>query len=315
MGSGSAPKADPNIGKAAMKSAETGENLLAWMQEQAVTTNAWADEDRERYTTVFQPLQDQYIAEAQSWDSDERKDARASQAMADVQLQTRNADAARLRTAMAQGVNPASGAYQSASAKAALDGGLAAMGAGNLARRQVEAEAETKRANAINMGSGLAVNPATSIGLSNNAVSTGASGAMQGYGQQGQMLNTQYQNQLQSYNASQSNMAGLASGLGMLGGMLYMGSSKDIKTDKQAVPEGMALGAVRDLPVESWRYKGKDGAGTGEQMIGTYAEDFRAKTGEGNGKVIPIQSAIGLTMGAIKDLDKKVDKLMERKAA
>lgn len=323
MGGGSAPKADPNIGIAALKSANTGEKMLSWMQDQAQITNQWAAEDRDRYETVFQPLQDQYIAEAQNWDSAERKDAQASQAVADVRLQAKAADQTRVRQAMAMGVNPNSGRFASAAAKGATDTALAAAGAGNLARRQVEAEAEAKMANAINMGSGLAVNPATSLGLSNGAVSTGGSAALQGYNQQGSLLNQQYQNQLQSWQASQASSSGIFGGLGSLLGTglgLWAASSKGFKTDKTPMQDGEALGAVRDMPVERWRYKpGVADEGAAEH-IGPYAEDFTAATGQGNGKVIDLMSEIGLALGAVKDLDAKVDRLAtavdsKRKAA
>lgn len=312
MGGGSAPKPDPNIGIAALKSAQTGEQMLGWMQSQAQITNKWAAEDRDRYKTVFQPLQDEYIAEAQNWDSAERKDAQASQAFADVQQQAKLADRTRVRQAMAMGINPNSGRFASAAAKGATDSALAAAGAGNLARRQVEAEAEAKRANAINMGSGLAVNPATSLGLSNGAISTGASGAMQGYNQQGNLLNQDYQNRLQAYQLQQQSSAGLFSGLGTLAGVLFGLSSKDAKTSKQPMREGEALGAVREMPVERWRYKpgfADDGA---DVHIGPYAEDFTAATGQGNGKAIDLMSEIGLALGAVRDLDAKVSRLSDR---
>lgn len=310
MGGNSAPKSDPNIGLAAMKSAETGEDMLDWMKSQAEVTNAWAKEDRDRQQSVFIPLQDKYIAEAQSWDSAGRKDARATAAVADTRLQARLASGSRLRNAMAMGVNPASGAYQSGSAKAALGEGLAAAGAANNARRQVEAEAEAKRANAINLGSGLAVNPATSMGLSNGALQAGGSAAMQGYGQQGSLLNADYQNRMSTWQANQQSQAGIFGALGTVAGMLPLGamlSSKEAKTDKRPLPDGAALGAIRKMPVERWRYK--PGMGDGGEHVGTYAEDFAKATGQGDGKVIDITSAIGVTMGAIRDLDRKVDKL------
>lgn len=310
MGGGSSPKPDPQIGQAALKTAAVGEQMLGWMQDQAAITNEWASEDRTRWNDVFKPLQDQYISDAQSWNSAERKDARADQAIADTRLQARVADGTRVRQAMAMGVNPASGAFQAASAKAGVDAALAASGAGNLARRQVEAEAEGKMTNAINLGSGLAVNPATSMGLSNGAITAGGSAAQQGYSQQGSLLNTQYQQQLQSWQANNDNITGLFGAAGSVVGML---SSKDAKTDKQPLAEGEALGAVREMPVEKWRYKDGMGDGGAQQMVGTYAEDFQKATGEGNGKVIPIQTAIGVTMGAIRDLDKKVDRLASGK--
>lgn len=304
MGGGSSPKPDKNIGIAALKSAETGEQLLSWMQDQSKITNAWAEDDRAREVEKFRPLQDAYIAEAQGWDSAARKGQQAAEAIGDVRQQERIAGQTRIRQAMAMGVNPNSGRFNSASAKAGLDGALASVGAGNLARRRVEAEAESKRANSINMGAGLAVNPATSIGLSNGAMTSGANGAMAGYGQQGSLLNTQYQQQLQSWQAGQQGLMGVAGGAGAILGML---SSKDAKTDKRKLPDGAALGAIRDMPVEQWRYK--DGMGDGGEHIGPYAEDFAKATGQGDGKSIDIISAIGVTMGAIRDLDKKVDSM------
>ncbi|MBN8194716.1 hypothetical protein JI667_21700, partial [Bacillus sp. NTK074B] len=65
----SAPKADPLIGEAALKSAELGEQYLAWMQELSDTTTGWALEDRERYQSTFQPLEDRYVAEAVAYDT------------------------------------------------------------------------------------------------------------------------------------------------------------------------------------------------------------------------------------------------------
>ena len=308
MGGGSSPKPDKNIGIAALKSAETGEQLLSWMQDQSKITNEWAAEDRGRWNDVFRPMQDAYIAEAQGWDSLARKNERAAAATADVQQQIRMADGQHKRQAMALGVNPASGAFQSGAAKSRLDGALAAAGAGNLARRQVEQEADARKANAINLGSGLAVNPATSMSISNGAMQAGANGAMQGYGQQGSLLNTQYNQQMQSWQAGQQGLMGVAGGIGSIVGML---STKKAKTDMTALPDGAALGAIRKMPVEKWRYK--PGMGDGGQHIGPYAEDFAAATGQGDGNSIDLISMMGVTMGAIRDLDKEVRSM--RKAA
>jgi hypothetical protein len=316
MGSSSAPEPDPNIGLAALKSAETGEQLLSWMKDQAEITNKWAKADRERYVQKFIPQQDKYIKEANTWDSESRKMARVGQAVSDVRQQQKIAEGTRVRQAMAMGIDPRSGRFGSSARQAAMDGSLAAAGAGNMARRQVEAEAEAKRANVINMGSGMAVNPATSIGLSNNALAAGGQGAMQGYNQQGSLLNTQYQGQLQSWQASQNSQSGLFGALGGIAGMfgqsipgLAMLSSKKAKTDKKPVAKGAALGAIREMPIEQWRYKPGMGDGGQQQHISTYAEDFAKATGQGDGKTIDVASAIGVTMGAIKDLDAKVDRI------
>lgn len=219
-GGGSAPEPDKNIGRAALKSAKTGEAMLAWMQDQAAITNEWAADDRAREVEVFRPLQDAFIQEAATWDSAARKNEAAQQAVADVRQQTANAEAGRVRQAMAMGINPNSSRFMAAGRSAALDSGLAAAGAQNMARRRVEQEAEGKRANAINMGAGLAVNPGTSMGLSNGAIQAGGSAAMAGYGQQGSLLNTQYNQQLQSWQANQNGISSLMGGLGTIAGMM-----------------------------------------------------------------------------------------------
>ena len=195
---------------------------------------------------------------------------------------------------------------------------MARAGAVNLSNRQVEAEADAKMANAINMGAGLAVNPGTSMGLSNSAGGTGFQGAMSGYGQQASILNQDYQNRRQAWADGQSGAQGLMGAVGTIAGaygpqLMTLLSSKEVKTDKAPVGDGKALGAIRKMPVETWRYK--PGAGDENAHVGTYAEDFAAATGAGDGKSIPIIDAIGVTMGAIKDLDRKVEKIARSKKA
>lgn len=301
---GSAPAQDPNIGIAALKSANVGEMMLDFMKKQSEVTNGWAAEDRDRYQKTFLPLQDKFIADAQAFASPERKEAVQTQAAADVGLGMRQASEAAKRQSMAMGVNPASGRAQGASVKMATDQGLAMAGARNMAGRQVEEQGRALEASAINMGAGMAVNPATSMGISNGAMTSGASAAMQGYGQQGSLLNAQYQNQMQAWQANQSGIGALGSALGSMAG-LFIGSSEKIKHDKKPVKD--ALGAVREMPVEAWTYN--EGEGDGGRHIGPYAEDFKKATGMGDGKKIDVISMMGLTLGAVRELDAKVDKL------
>ncbi len=315
-GSSSAPKPDKQMGEAAKMSAQTGREMLEFMKGQATITNEWAADDRARDIDVFRPLQDQFIADAQTWDSRERKQAQAGQAAGQVSLAARLAQGQNDRKMMAMGVNPASGAAIAARSRASTDTALARAGAVNLSNRQVEAEGEAKKANAINMGSGLAVNPGTSMGLSNGAAQAGFGGAMSGYGQQASIMGQDYQQRMQSWQSDQQGMAGILGAVGSIAGAygpsLLALSSKDAKTDKRKIPDGEALGAIRKMPVERWRYK--KGMGDEAEHVGPYAQDFQAATGKGDGQTIPLTEAISVTMKAVQDLDKKVSGTMKKAA-
>lgn len=307
MGKG-APPADPNIGKAAMLSAETGQDYLAWMRDQAAITNQWAKEDRAREIGVFRPMEDRLIAEAKTWDSPERQEAEAARARADTQLALAQGEGQMRRDAMRMGVNPASGRFAEARRRAGTDAALAVAGADNLARRRVQQEGEAKRAGIVNLGRGLAVNPGTSIGLSNGAASSGFSGAMQGYGQQGQLLSEQQNYRMQAWQANQGIMGDIFGGIGKIAGAMFFGSSKEIKENKAPVRD--LAGAIKRLKVEKWDYK--PGEGDGGSHVGPYAEDWQRETGLGDGKTINVIDAVGVTMGAVKEIAAKVDKIERR---
>lgn len=308
-GGGSAPAPDPRIGQAAIMSAQLGGEYLDFMRDQSHISNAWADQDRTRYKSVFEPLQDEFIADAKDYASAERQGQTARQAISDVRQQAEISKEANERSLARMGVDPRSGRYAETTRAADTATALASAGAANTARRQVQAEGRGLMADAVNLGSGFAVNPATSLGLSNGSMSSGFNGAMRGQQQMGNLLNTQYQQQMQQYNANQASNGSLMSGLGSLAGMgLFMMSSKDAKENKR--PARGVLEAVEKMPVEQWKYK--DGMGDEGEHIGPYAEDFKAATGRGDGKTIPVIDAVGVTMGAVQELSEKVDKLADK---
>lgn len=355
-GGSSAPSPDPNIGKAAMKNAQIGEDWLNFAKEQTgvanlrqqdidamakrVTeqqlatqdqANAWSREDRDRYTSVFRPIEDQYIKDATSWDSAERQESMAGEARADVmaasdaQRQTSN------RQMAAMGVNPNSGRFAGNTRAGDTATALNAAGASNQARNTVRNQGMAMRSDVANMGRGLPSQAASasSLGLnagnsamgntlsanqswqnSNQIMNSGFAGAMQGNSSQAQILNQQYGNQLNAWNsqnqASAQNSAGMWGGLGTAAGMAMMAfSSKELKEDKE--PVDGALEAVKSMPVERWKYK--RGVSDEGQHVGPYAEDFQAATGLGDGKTINLVDAMGVNMKATQELDSKVEKL------
>jgi len=104
--------------------------------------------------------------------------------------------------------------------------------------------------------------------------------------------------------------AQLAGGVGsVLAGIGSLtGSSRKMKHDKRPVDDELVLEKVSELPVEMWSYNpGLDEPGA--RHIGTYAEDFRDSFGLGDGKMLNLVDTTGVTMSAIKALDRKVKRL------
>lgn len=266
---GSSPKPDPAIGQAALLEAQTGKEYLNFAKEQFAVANArqekqdaianevtqdqlsasrqsrqWATEDRNRYQSTFVPLQNEFIDTAKGWDSKQRQDKLASEAKADVLNNAAQQRQSSQRQMAALGVNPTSGRFAGIDRAGEMATSLAAAGAENTSRNQVRKEAVAMKADAINMGNGLSVNPATSLGLSSstgaaaygttsanngqaaantNIVAGGYQTYMQGLNSQASILNQQYGNQLNAWSAQQqanaANTSGLFSGLGSAVGM------------------------------------------------------------------------------------------------
>jgi len=354
--SNSAPAPDPLIGQAAWKQAQTGEAMLefaktAWAdsnkrqdridelteevtrQQLGISRDQekWAREDRDRYKNVFQPIEDEFIAEAKDYGSQERQAQAAAEANADVQTQAAAAREAGLRQSASLGINPASGRYAGINRGADVATGLAAAGAQNTARQQQRDKGLALKADIANMGKGLPAQSAATMGLglqagagaigmnqnnqqmrnaSTNIMNSGFSGAMQGWAGAGSTMNSLYNSQLSAWQAENQMKAANASGIGSFLGNVVGGaiafSDKNLKENKQPIKEGKALKAVKDMPVETWKYK--QGVEDSGEHIGTYAQDFQKATGTGDGKTIALQDAIGVTMKAVQDLDSKVEK-------
>lgn len=305
-GSSSAPSSDPRIGEASLLSAQTGRDYLDWMRTQAGITNQWAAQDRQRYRAVFQPLQDEFIATAQAWDSPDRQSQRAAEARAGV---LRDAGLARQRSdrrLAAQGVRPDAGRARGIGRALDLETALAAAGAENMARGRTRTEAMNLRGNAINLGSGLAVNPLSSIQVSNQGMASGTQGALQGYANQASMLGQQDRMRLQAWQHNQNASAAMFGALGNLTGLFL--SDERAKTDKR--PARGVLDAVKGMRVDRWRYK--PGRGDEGEHIGPYAQDFARRTGLGDGRRIGVIDALGVTLGAVKELAGQVDRIAER---
>ena len=302
-------------------------------QDTALTNAAT---DRARYENTFVPLQDQIINDAKNYDTPEAQAAAAAAAGADTQSAIAGQRAATERQQASMGVNPNSGRFQGTQRASDLNSALAVAGAKNDARETTRNTGQALRMNAAQLGANLPQQSlaSTQVGLGAGSAATGAltqanqqfltstaipmqgySGQMQGYAGQAATLGNLYNAQLSAYNAQNSanaaNTAGLYSALGTgLGAAASFFSSEEVKTDKEEIPEGAALAAVDSLPVERWRYM--PGIEDGGEHVGPYAEDMQRVTGLGDGKSIKVQDALGLTMKAVQDVSRKVDRIAQQ---
>lgn len=82
------------------------------------------------------------------------------------------------------------------------------------------------------------------------------------------------------------------------------GSSRKLKTDFALVDEEEVLEKLAKMPLRTWRYK--DGADQ-PMHIGPVAEEFQEAFGFSDGSVISTIDADGVTMAAVKGLNRKLE--------
>lgn len=261
---------------------QLGRDQLAWAKEQFSinqgTTESVIDaalgrldredenaqQDRARYETIFQPLEDSLAKDAASYASPERMEREAGKAEADVAQQfeqARNTAQEKLEDFGVDYSQTRQGAldFQSRIAEAA-----AQASAGNQARDRTEQRGMALRSEAINIGKGYPGQIAQSYGTAGNsgnqAVNSGLATTQSGVqsmgsapqwqalgnnalGTWGNAMNMGYQNQLDAWKANNANSSGLGAALGTIGGLAtkFMGFAEG-----GAVPDDMT-GAIPEL--------------------------------------------------------------------
>lgn len=278
---------------------------------------------------TFRPLEKRLVAEAESYDTPERRAAEAAAAKADVTMAVDATQAATLRGQQRMGVNPNSGKVMALQNQMALGKAALLAGADSAARRNVETQGYARRMDAANLGRGLASNQATSAGVALSAGNASAANALSSL-TPGNQANAQmaagYQNAIAGQGQAASIYGDIArtqasssnSGLwGVLGNMAGAGiakySDKNMKEGVREASDEASLNAIRNTPVALWRYKDDSpGADGGLEHLGPMAQDLQRSAGDDvapGGKTIDLISANGLTMSAIRALDKKVSNL------
>jgi hypothetical protein len=199
-----------------------------------------AQKDRERYETVFQPLQDEWIQQAQDYASPERIAQEQGRAIAGVSQQFDQARAQAERHLEGYGLNPGATRYGALDIGVRTAEAVAKAGMADAAARQTEATGRDMMAQAIQWGqqlpgqanqtasvgtgAGGAAVDSTLAGTASGANTMGTAPQYAGIGGNalagwGNMLNTNYANQLKAHEMQQSASSGWGSALGLIGGI------------------------------------------------------------------------------------------------
>lgn len=199
-----------------------------------------AIEDRARYKAKYQPMEDALLSDARTYDTQDRRDQEVGAAQANVAQAFESARNSASQQLESFGVNP------SATRFAGLDLGLRAQkaasqaAAGTMAAKGVEDKARALKGAVVDVGRGypgsyLAAaqvgnqSAGGAVNASNQTYGTGAEamgtgpqwlqGGNQALGNWGNVLNSQYNNQLGQFQANQSQSSGWGSVLGLGLGM------------------------------------------------------------------------------------------------
>jgi hypothetical protein len=262
--------------QSAKYSYDLGQKQLQWAKDQYASNKAttdtvvnaalgqmdqaskWAADDRNRYEKIYQPLEEQQAYDAQNWDSPERKERMAGAAEADVAQQFENARTAASSKLEEFGVDPSQTRQGALDAQSRFAEATGRAGAGNNARSQVDMQKQQLLAGAVNVGKGYpaqytaqqgvqanAGNQAVNSGLATTQSGANTMGTGMGWqtagntamGTWGNVMNTGFQNQLDSWKANQSSSSGVGSVLGTaagLAGSLMMAEEGGLMTNNLA---------------------------------------------------------------------------------
>lgn len=255
---------------------QNSQETLAWAREQyarntamlqpviddslarAKVNDANAAADRARYQSIYQPLEDDAVYDAQLYSSQAKQDEMAGKAAAQVSSAFQQSRAANQAKMESMGMDPTQVRSGALDAESRLAEASARASAATMARAQTEALGRSMRDNAINVGKGYpgqvagaygtaiqSGSQAASTALNNTQTASNAMGqAANWMGQSNQalmnganMLNMGYSNALEGFKADQSASSGIGGILGSVAGGLLGLSDERAKDDHGVVGE------------------------------------------------------------------------------
>jgi hypothetical protein len=146
---------------------------------EAITANqqqnaTFSKELQDRYKSVYQPLEDQLISDANSYASPERKNLEMGRAMALVSGQMEGQRRSSIRNLESFGIDPTAARYAGLDANFRAMSGANSAAAGNIASQNVDDTARKLRSEAIAIGQAY---PGNANNASNSSVNAGNSAA------------------------------------------------------------------------------------------------------------------------------------------
>lgn len=283
--------------------------------------------------TTFRPLEQGIVADAQNYDTPQKRQAAADSAIADTNIAFAGVNEANARRLAANGIDPGSTRAMSVMQGQGVDQAVANAGAAFKARKGVESVGHGMKMDAASLGRGLASNQATAaqtaIQAGNSSVSnagapiTAANQNAATYGQgvsaavgANTAAGNLYGQQAQIWNTAKGNQNAYELGIGNL----LAKSDENVKTDITDATDEEALAAVNKTPVKKWRYDPSKMAeqgipipddASGENM-GPMAQQVNKTMGDKaapEGTELNLVTLNGVNMKVIQALDKKVSKL------
>jgi hypothetical protein len=173
----------------------------------------WAGEDRARWKSIFQPLEDRYTQRTSNWDSAEAQAKAAAEAKADVLASAEQQQDANRRAMAARGINPNSGAWAGIDRAQAQATALGAAGAANNARNQLRREAIGLQGDALNIGKGL---PSQALSAMDQSRLGGSNATANALGAEGN-----WRGNIGIMNSGFDGAGGLFKGAGQMWGSVY----------------------------------------------------------------------------------------------
>lgn len=288
------------------------------IKDQAAASQ-FADEARNDYRQIYRPMEQRSAADAANYDSTENVNRRMGIASANVNQSFDQAQEASIRNLQRYGINPNSGAFAAINARLTGQRALADATSRTGAAFDTQDRAIALRAGTVATGRGLQNSAAQSmaggnsagasaVGGANATAGTGVSGlsvpgngfsaGMQGYTNAGNLMNQQYQGQLNAWGQKQEANGAMMGSMASMAAAAMMASSKKLKDRNEELDPHTVLEKVRGLKIDGWSYKGD-----GQRHIGPYAEDMHQKFGVGDGVTIGAGDPGGIALSAVKALD------------